>query len=220
MKRKLTERVIGSLRTQKAQEDVFHTLTPSAGLRLTGEGRKTWFILYRSPAQADGPVNSKLRRYYFGEHPSGKAGQGTYLTLEEFRRAYEIFRGELAKGIDPQDKTVQQGAADEERTRHHPPAAVPQWLRSTFPEGYAEGTFAHKICLYFEAARTGTGIKKLAPRTLKGYVSSAKTHLLKPFGNCPATSITQDFVCDLFADLAKKSPPDGTAGQEGPFRSL
>ena len=49
MRCRLTEAKIRSLRTTKPQEDVFHTPTPSAGLRLTVEGRKTFFVLYRSP---------------------------------------------------------------------------------------------------------------------------------------------------------------------------
>lgn len=71
MRRRLTERIIESLRTEKAQEDVFHIPTPSAGLRLTRDGRKTWFTLYRSPAFADAKGEPKIRRYYFGEHCSG-----------------------------------------------------------------------------------------------------------------------------------------------------
>src|SRR6186713_2225379 len=101
MKVRLTERMIESLKTPKNQEDVFHIPTPSAGLRLTREGRKTWFIYYRSPALLDDKGQPKLRRLYLGEHRTGKAGQGQYLTLEEFRKVYEVIRGTLARGIDP-----------------------------------------------------------------------------------------------------------------------
>lgn len=40
MERRLTEAVIPTLRTKKAQEEVFHTSTPSAGIRLTRDGRR------------------------------------------------------------------------------------------------------------------------------------------------------------------------------------
>lgn len=40
MRARLTERLIATLRTDEKQEDVFHALTPSAGLRVTKDGRK------------------------------------------------------------------------------------------------------------------------------------------------------------------------------------
>lgn len=223
MKVRLTERSIESLKTEKKQEDVFHTLTPSAGLRLTKEGRKTWFVYYRSPVLVDAKGQPRLRRLYLGEHRSGKAGQGEYLSLEEFRKAYEVIRGTLARGIDPQEGAGSVapawagsppsrgsrclGGADEERSaRVFPVSRVPEWLRPAFPEGYTEGTLGHMLSQYFEAARTGTGIRKLAPRTLQKYVSTAKTHLLKRWGMRLVTSITQDCICDLFSELAKRSP--------------
>jgi len=49
MERRLTEAVIPALRTKKAQEEVYHTGTPSAGIRVTRDGAKTFFIRYRSP---------------------------------------------------------------------------------------------------------------------------------------------------------------------------
>ncbi|HEV8580244.1 MAG TPA: Arm DNA-binding domain-containing protein [Thermoanaerobaculia bacterium] len=101
MKRRLTEAGIRSLRTDLPQEDVFHLPTPGAGLRLTREGRKTWFLLYYAPGTV------KKRRLYFGEHPSGKLGRARYLTLKEFEREYTIARGDLANGIDPQRKVAQ-----------------------------------------------------------------------------------------------------------------
>ncbi|MEA2603386.1 MAG: Arm DNA-binding domain [Acidobacteriota bacterium] len=76
MKMKLTEARIPTLRTGKPQEDIFHAATPGAGLRLTREGRKTWFLLYYAPG------TPQKRRYSFGEHPSGKLGEARYLSLK------------------------------------------------------------------------------------------------------------------------------------------
>lgn len=204
MKRHLTERTIETLRTDKAQEDIFYPGTPSAGLRLTRDGRKTFFTVYRSPVLVDAKGEPKQRRYYFGEHPTGKAGEPRYLSLDEFKTAYQIFRGKVAAGEDPQEtggEVKEQGKA-----RIFPATAVPEWLRSTFPDGYVEGSVSHMLCLYFEAAKTGDGIKKLAPRTLTGYVSTAKTHVIKRFGMQPATSITADMISDLFTELSRKAP--------------
>jgi integrase len=223
MKVRLTERSIESLKTSKNQEDIFHVPTPSAGLRLTREGRKTWFIYYRSPVLLDGKGLPKLRRLYLGEHRTGKAGQGKYLTLEEFRKAYEVIRGTLAHGIDPQSGTgapvpswtssghvsisrCSEAEDDVRSARVFPVAAVPEWLQSVFPKGYTEGTLAHRLSQYFEAARTGKGTRQLAPRSLKNYVAGAKTHLVPRWGTRRATSITQDCVFDVFAELAKRAP--------------
>ena len=224
MKVRLTERMIESLKTSKNQEDVFHSPTPSAGLRLTREGRKTWFIYYRSPVLLDGKGQPKLRRFYLGEHRTGKAGQGRYLTLEEFRKAYEVIRGTLARGIDPQEGAGAPVSAwtssgyempglrrsqpiDEVHSgRVFPVEAVPEWLQSVFPEGYTEGTLAHRLSEYFEAAKKGTATRKLAPRSLNSYVGAAKSHLVPRWGTRPATSITHNCIFDLFAELAKRAP--------------
>lgn len=223
MKVRLTERMIESLKTSKNQEDVFHTPTPSAGLRLTREGRKTWFIYYKSPVLVDGKGQPKLRRLYLGEHHTGKAGQGKYLTLEEFRKAYEIIRGTLAHGIDPQSgagaqvpswtssghvpaASCSEVLGEVRSASLLPVSAVPEWLQSVFPDGYAEGTLAHRLSEYFEAARKGTATRKLAPRSLNNYVASAKTHLIPRWGTRQATSITQDCIFDLFAELSKRAP--------------
>ncbi|MFL6203501.1 MAG: tyrosine-type recombinase/integrase [Thermoanaerobaculia bacterium] len=224
MKVRLTERMIESLKTTENQEDVFHTPTPSAGLRLTREGRKTWFIYYRSPALLDGKGQPRLRRFYLGEHRTGKAGQGRYLTLEEFKRAYEVIRGILARGIDPQEgpgapvlawtssgfetpgQQCPQPVHEVSSGRFLPVEAVPKWLQSVFPEGYTEGTLAHRLSEYFEAAKKGAGTRKLAPRSLNSYASAAKAHLVTRWGTRHATSITQDCIYDLFAELGTRAP--------------
>ncbi len=96
MKKKLTKASIPPLRTSLPQQDVFHIPTPGGGLRLTREGRKSWFLLYYSP------VTGKKRRLTLGEHPCGKKGEPRYLTLKQFETEYQILRGKLAEGKDPQ----------------------------------------------------------------------------------------------------------------------
>ncbi|HEX7183165.1 MAG TPA: integrase arm-type DNA-binding domain-containing protein, partial [Thermoanaerobaculia bacterium] len=118
MPKRLTEAVIRSLRTSQPQQDILHGRTPSAGLRLTRGGRKTFFIKYLSPTAKTPTGDPAQRRYYFGEHPSGRRGQPRYLTLKEFETAYDIFRGELAQGIDPQE---QRTAVTAPALRHIPP---------------------------------------------------------------------------------------------------
>jgi len=67
MERRLTEAVIPALRTKKPQEEVYHTGTPSAGIRLTRDGAKTFFVRYRSPTvKKKGSAEPALRRFYFG----------------------------------------------------------------------------------------------------------------------------------------------------------
>jgi hypothetical protein len=71
MERRLTEAVIPALRTTKAQEEVYHSATPSAGIRVTRDGAKTFFIRYHSPTHmGKDPNKPALRRFYFGEHRS------------------------------------------------------------------------------------------------------------------------------------------------------
>jgi hypothetical protein len=120
MKLRLTEARIPALRTSKPQEDLFHEPTPGAGLRITRRGRKTWFLLYSAPG------SKQLRRVYLGEHPSGRLGRPRYLSLKEFEREYSIVRGDLARGIDPQLKTV---AIDPETAKHIPTSLLPEELR-------------------------------------------------------------------------------------------
>src|SRR5215213_1232869 len=130
-KRKLTEASIRSLRTLRPQEDFFHTPTPGAGLRVTREGRKTWFMLYYVPGTLT------KRRMCFGEHPEGKLGQARYLTLKEFQQEYTIARADLARGLDPQQKTV---LVDPSSAKHRASELLPKELQKVFPEGVIEGT--------------------------------------------------------------------------------
>lgn len=79
MPKRLTEAVLRSLKTGKTQEDILHSVTPSAGIRVTRHGRKTFFIKYRSPTVITATGRPAQKRHYFGEHPSGRRGQGVYL---------------------------------------------------------------------------------------------------------------------------------------------
>jgi hypothetical protein len=141
MKLRLTEARIPALRTSKPQEDLFHEPTPSAGLRITRRGRKTWFLLYSAPG------SKQLRRVYLGEHPSGRLGRPRYLSLKEFEREYFIVRGDLARGIDPQVKTV---AVDPDTAKHIPASLLPEELRKIFPEGVVEGTVGALLADYLQ----------------------------------------------------------------------
>src|SRR5262245_65449186 len=100
MKLRLSDEVIRKLRTEKKQEDVFRARTPSAGIRLTKDGRKTFFLLYRSPTVRGNDGKPQLRRYYLGEHPAGKLGEPRYLSLKQFETEFSILRGKLAQGLD------------------------------------------------------------------------------------------------------------------------
>jgi hypothetical protein len=61
---------IRSLRTNQPQVEILHSLTPAAGIRVTRDGRKTFFLIYRSPE------TGKQKRHSFGYHPSGRKGRG------------------------------------------------------------------------------------------------------------------------------------------------
>jgi integrase len=80
-------------------------------------------------------------------------------------------------------------------------------LRYLWPEGYGEGTVSHLLAKFFEAAKTGSIHQKpLKPRTLNGYTTAARIYVLKRLGDCSATSITQDAIADLFAEIARTAP--------------
>src|SRR5262245_65613268 len=100
MRIRLTEKVIAGLETTQDQEDILHTLTPGGGIRVSKEGRKVFFILFRPPG------SRKLTRYSVGYHTSGRLGPGKGrplppMSLKDFEKAYMVFRGLLAQGIDP-----------------------------------------------------------------------------------------------------------------------
>ncbi|HEY0558443.1 MAG TPA: tyrosine-type recombinase/integrase [Thermoanaerobaculia bacterium] len=170
MRIKLTEKVIAGLQTTREQDDILHTQTPGAGIRVSKEGRKVWFILFRPPG------SRKLTRYSVGYHPSGRLGPGKgrplpAMTLKEFENTYAVFRGELAQGRDPRDKGAQGGAAVE--SDKIDPDTVPAMLRKFLPQGYYRGSVGALLAEYF----VRDAQKNLAARTLKDYRATAQTHL-------------------------------------------
>jgi integrase len=192
MKMKLTEARIPTLRTVKPQEDVFHAATPGAGLRLTREGRKTWFLLYYAPE------TSQKRRYSFGEHPSGKLGEARYLSLKDFEREYTIARGDLAKGIDPQRKSV---VVDPETAKFIPSALLPEDLRKVFPEGVMEGTVGALLADYLQHHAA----IHLTPRGYLNYRQYTRTYLTLVF-KAPVLQFGEDDVRGLLSQVTKRAP--------------
>jgi integrase len=171
MRIRLTEKVIAGLETTKDQEDILHTQTPGGGIRVSKEGRKVFFILFRPPG------SKTLTRYSVGYHPSGRLGPGRgrplpQMMLKEFETAYAIFRGELAQGRDPRKKGEQATAGAEEESEKVEPEAVPEKLRKLLPKGYYRGTVAALLVDYF----TRHASTNLAPKTFEGYLATARTH--------------------------------------------
>ncbi|HEV8582726.1 MAG TPA: tyrosine-type recombinase/integrase [Thermoanaerobaculia bacterium] len=172
MRIKLTEKVIAGLHTTQDQEDILHTQTPGGGIRISKEGRKVFFILFRPPG------SRKLTRYSVGYHPSGRLGPGKgrplpQMTLKEFENAYAIFRGELAQGRDPRKKGEQQSTPGmEEESEKVEPDAVPEKLRKLLPRGYYRGSIGALLVDYF----TRHAPTSLAPKTFQGYLATAQTH--------------------------------------------
>ncbi|HEX9941611.1 MAG TPA: tyrosine-type recombinase/integrase [Thermoanaerobaculia bacterium] len=192
MKRRLTEAAIQSLRTGFPQEDIFHPPTPGAGLRLTREGRKTWFLLYYAPR------TDKKRRHYFGEHPSGKLGEPRYLSLKEFEREYAIARGDLARGIDPQEKSAQ---VDPATAKLIPSEVLPPELRKVFPDGFIEGTVGALLADFLQNyAASG-----LTPRGYANYRDTTRAYLAPVF-KVPILQFGEDDVRNLLSALTKRAP--------------
>jgi integrase len=192
MKMKLTEARIPTLRTAKPQEDLFHAATPGAGLRLTREGRKTWFLLYYAPG------TSQKRRYYFGEHTSGKLGEARYLALKDFEREYTIARGDLAKGIDPQRKSV---TVDPETAKLIPSLLLPQDLRQVFPEGVVEGTVGALLADYLQ----NHAAPHLTPRGYLNYRQYTRAYLTPVF-KVPVLQFGEEDVRGLLSQVTKRAP--------------
>lgn len=197
MPEKLTEKRIRSLRTTQAQVEILHSLTPSAGIRITKDGRKTFFMIYRVPG------TGQQKRHSFGFHPSGRKGRGraeeplTPMTLQEFERAYDIFRGELAKGRDPKARPQGEGLAPKRIAAE----SLPEDLQTMFPDGVVEGTIGALLAEYFTHARN-----HLATRSYNGYKGSAKTHLLPRYTKIPVSLFTEEDVRVLLSEVTKRAP--------------
>src|SRR6476660_2321665 len=213
MERRLTEAVIPALRTTKPTEEVYHTGTPSAGIRVSREGAKTFFIRYRSPIlTGEDPGKPLLRRYLFGEHRSGRPGEGRYLTLKEFETAYAVFRGQLAQGIDPQPAPRAAGRrrrlslaapvlVEEAAPTMVPAEQVPESLRRLFPRGYASGSVSALLAEYFQYHGP-----HLAPKTVRGYKETAAKHLIPRFGFVPLRSLTAQEIRQALSEISQAAP--------------
>jgi hypothetical protein len=201
---KLTEKKIRGLAATGAPVDILHDRTPSAGLRLSSLGAKIWFYLYRSPLLRDERGQAKQRRAYLGYHPSGRRPDRqpdgrdlAAMTLEQFERAYDVFRGELAKGIDPQ--TV--GAIRPETARWIGAESIPELVRPLYPEGFREGTFAALLVDYFRHYAP----VNLKPRTALGYKQAAKS-FASAFGHRAPGEITDQDVRAVLTAVEKRAP--------------
>src|SRR5580765_45954 len=91
--KRLTAQTIQSLKPQAQRVDYFDSTTQGFGLRVTPNGIKSWFFLYR--------INGRrLRRWTIGRYPT--------LSLAEAREKAKIAAGDLAKeGIDPAAAKIQ-----------------------------------------------------------------------------------------------------------------
>ena len=204
MRTKLTERTIRGLDAQGSSRDILHERTPSAGLRITRRGAKIWFFMYRSPTLRDGHGQAKQRRAYLGYHPSGRrpnrppdGRELSPMTLEQFLRAFDVFRGELAKGIDPQET----GAVQQETARWIEPESIPDLVRPLYPEGYREGTFAGLVVDYFPYHAS----VQLKARTVLGYRQAAKS-FTSILGATPPQEISPRDVRSILTTVEKRAP--------------
>jgi len=207
MERRLTEAVIPALRTKKSQEEIYHSGTPSAGLRITRDNAKTFFIRYRSPILLKGSARPVLRRFYFGEHRSGRPGEARYLTLKQFESAYAVFRGQLAAGIDPQPvgrrsrlppiMAEMQGETPTVLSAEQ----VPPALRKLFPKGYALHSVSALLADYFE--HHGPHLKA---KTLRSYQETAARHIIPRLGFLPIPSLTQHEVRRALTEVSQAAP--------------
>jgi integrase len=165
----LTEKVVKGLVTDQAQKDFFHDPTPSAGLRVSRRGRKTWFIKYTSPATRE------ARRAVLGEHPSGRLGRPCYLTVKQFEEAYTLFKADLLKGIEPNPRRV-----SEQVTREQ--LRVPESLQKVFPNGVLPGTLGELLLRYLVRLRAKVESGEAARKTENSYRHTTARYLPPIFG--------------------------------------
>jgi integrase len=195
MKLKLTEALIPSLRTTKAQEDVFHAPTPGAGLRLHRDGRKVFFLLYY--------CGGERRRHYFGEHTSSKGGKVEFapelgLSLKEFERQLAVLRGDLARGLDPRRKTV---LLDPQTAKLIPCHTLPEELQRVFPEGCVQGTMGELIAEYLRGYAAGN----LTPRGYSNYRQIARSYLTPCF-KVPVPQFGEEEARALLSSVTQRAP--------------
>ena len=140
-----------------------------------------------------------IRRHAFGEHPSGKRGQGRYLSLKEFEREYDIFRGKLAEGIDPGPSPGPDPVAAPQVVT---PTGSRRRLRATFPSGYSGGTVGGLIADYI----VHHGIQHLAPKTLGNYLHVASRYILPRLQKIPAADLGPQDVREVLTAVTKQAP--------------
>lgn len=204
MRVRLTEKKIRGLVVNGTPIDILHDRTPAAGLRVSSLGSKIWFYLYRSPVLRDERGQAKQRRAYFGYHPSGRRPDRqpdgrilAAMSLEQFERAYDVFRGELAKGIDPQWA----GLALAETARWIDPETIPDLVRDLYPEGFQEGTFAALLVDHFRYYV----IVHLKARTATAYKYASKA-FAGVFGACRPGEISVQDVREVLTAVEKRAP--------------
>jgi integrase len=206
MKRQLKDRDIPSLFPANGkQEEIFHSLTPGAGIRVGKDGRKTFFALYYTP-------EGERRRHDFGEHTSSKGGKVEYspelgMSLKDFESAYKVLRGDLVKGIYPKTKKEQK-REEEERKKELalevaiPCEQLPDDLRKVFPGGIIGGTVGALLADYL---RNSPKVKKLKTRSYKNYKAVTQSYL-SPVFSVPILKFGEDEVRDLLFKLSAKAP--------------
>jgi len=204
MRMKLTEKKIRGLAATGVPIDILHERTPSAGLRISALGAKIWFYLYRSPILRDDHGQAKQRRVYLGYHPSGRCPDRQpdgrvlpALSVEDFERAFNVFRGELAKGNDPQ--TI--GVSLPEAGRWIGAEAIPEFIRPLFPEGVREGTFGALVVDYF---RHHAAVN-LKARTARNYKHVAKS-FAAALGHRVPEEISDQEVRAVMTAVEKRAP--------------
>jgi len=204
LRTKLTEKKVRGLAATGTAYDILHDRTPSAGLRLTTLGAKIWFYLYRSPTVRDERGQPKQRRAYLGFHPSGRrpdrqpGGRDLdAMTVEQFERAYDVFRGELARRCDPQ----RPGAVAAEVARFVGPRDVPEFVRPLYPDGYREGSFAALLVDYF----LHYALVNLKARTAEGYRHAAKS-FASVLGHRVPCEITDQDCRAILTTVERRAP--------------
>jgi len=120
------------------------------------------------------------------------------MTLQEFERAYDVFRGELAKGRDPKGTPLQ---VDGLAPKWIAAEALPEDLRLLFPEGAIEGTMGALFAAYLTHAKG-----QLATRTYIGYRGVAKTYLLPRYAKLAISLFAEEDVRVLLSEVTKRAP--------------
>jgi hypothetical protein len=139
-----------------------------------------------------------LRRVYFGEHPSGRLGQARYLSLKDFEREYSVVRGDLARGIDPQIKTV---AVDPQTAKLIPAALLPEELRKIFPDGVIVGTVGALLADYLQRHAAS----HLTPRGYLNYRQLTRSYL-NPAFKVPVLQFGEEDVRALLSQVTRRAP--------------